>query len=349
MKQINVNIEKKYSIYSIESFDDFDSSIFDFKPYKNIMIITDDNVYPKYYGKLEKLIPKSCLSYSYIISNGEKSKCLSQAETIIDQMVKCGFHRNDLIIALGGGVVGDLSGFVASIFMRGISFIQIPTTLLAAVDASIGGKTAVDIACGKNLVGTFWQPKAVIQINSIIKELDNSILYEGISEVIKYGVIYDSTIIDLVEEDLYKNIDLIIYKCMQTKVYFVSNDEKEMGLRKILNFGHTFAHAVEECSSYTISHGVAVAYGIVFELYLGMKLNKCSKEYYEKISNIVYRFFNKYDYNFTADAMVNVMKYDKKNENTLITFVIPNGNENLIESIAPEKVEQILRSFMGEI
>ena len=235
---------------------------------KKIMIISDDTVYG-YYGEQVK----GCLEgvyqcYTHIIEHGEQSKNLDTAKEIFTSLIDANLTRSDLIIALGGGVVGDLAGFVASTYLRGVAFVQIPTTLLAQVDSSVGGKVAVDLPQGKNLVGSFYHPKLVLIDPSVLDTLTDGYFKDGMGEVIKYGCIQSRILFERLasyqsKEALLKDMEEIIYICVDCKREVVEEDEKDTGRRMILNFGHTLGHALEQYYGYVReSHGEAVAIGM---------------------------------------------------------------------------------------
>ena len=206
--------------------------------------------------------------YTIVIPAGEESKSLAQVEDIYYQLMDMGITRSDAIVALGGGVVGDLAGFCAATFMRGIDFVQIPTSLLAQVDSSVGGKVGVDLGFGKNLVGAFHQPKAVIIDPQFLDTLEDHYLTDGMGEVIKYGCISSAKLFVRLmgfeyQEDLLEDMEEIIAKCVQIKRNVVESDEKEKGLRRVLNFGHTIGHVIESYFEFKeYSHGEAVAIGM---------------------------------------------------------------------------------------
>ena len=350
MNKIDVTLlNNPYSIYFINDFDEMGLYNYLFNKYKKVLIITDDIVENLYLHKLLYYFRKTNLEvFTHVIKNGESSKNIDSSMKILNFLALNSFHRNDIIVSLGGGVVGDLSGFVASIYMRGIDFIQIPTTLLSAVDASIGGKTAIDIEYGKNLVGTFHQPKAIFQIRSIFKELPQSLIIEGLSEVIKYGAIFNTKILDLVESGFEKNMDDIIYLCAKAKAEIVSVDEKENGLRAILNFGHTFGHALEQYSNYTISHGFAVAYGMLFEIYIAYKMNYCSEAFFNRLGEIITRNIELSCIKYSVDDLIYYMQKDKKNKNDNISFALPNGKKCNIVEFDKTIVAKILYEYIRD-
>lgn len=234
-----------------------------------IHIVTDSNVAPLY---LEQLAQQFELPVSStVIPAGEEHKRLSTVEGIYRDLLAVGFTRKDLIIALGGGVVGDITGFAAATLLRGVSLCQIPTTLLAQVDSSVGGKTGVDLAEGKNLVGAFYQPRLVLIDPEVLNTLPDTTFADGMAEVVKYGYIANPDILDMVSQPDYKaHISDVIYECVKIKRDVVAIDEHDTGLRMILNFGHTVGHAVEKLGNYTeLTHGQAVAIGMVAALRLG--------------------------------------------------------------------------------
>lgn len=228
-----------------------------------IHIVSDSTVAPLYLQKLEQ---QFTLPVTHtIIPAGEEHKRLATVEGIYHDLLASGMTRKDLIVALGGGVVGDITGFAAATFLRGVSLCQIPTTLLAQVDSSVGGKTGVDMPEGKNLVGAFYQPRLVLIDPSVLTTLPEQTFADGMAEVVKYGYISNREILDMVSAPDYKqNIESIICECVKIKRDVVTIDEHDTGLRMILNFGHTIGHAAEKLGNYVdLTHGQAVAVGMV--------------------------------------------------------------------------------------
>ena len=233
-----------------------------------------------------------------LIPDGETSKSLSEAEKLFTRAIEAGLDRKSVVIALGGGVVGDLAGFVAATFMRGINLIQIPTTLLAQVDSSVGGKTAVNHALGKNLIGAFHQPRAVFIDLNFLKTLPEREIKSGLGEVVKYGVISDENFFAYLEDNAEKILqrDLktlahVVKRSCEIKAEVVAADEKESGLRRILNFGHTLAHAIEEQTGYKkYRHGEAVAIGMVAAAQISHELGKTSAENVQRLEKLLKRF-----------------------------------------------------------
>ena len=229
---------------------------------RRVCIVTDKTVEALYSSDLEKRLSGSGFAVSkFVIEGGESSKTLTVAESLLDFMAEMGFTRNDLVVALGGGVVGDLAGFAASMYMRGIEYVQIPTTVLAAVDSSVGGKTAVNLSEGKNLAGAFWQPSLVLCDPDTFLSLPKDVFAAGLAEAIKCSVIADRFMFDDFEIGSY-DIEEVVAKCIAIKARIVEEDETEQGRRMLLNLGHTVGHAIEKASAYEISHGDAVAIGL---------------------------------------------------------------------------------------
>ncbi|MDE6781586.1 MAG: 3-dehydroquinate synthase [Ruminococcus sp.] len=253
-------------------------------------VITDDTVQKLYADTVAGSLKDNGFECSvFAFPNGEQSKNLSTFGQILDFLCESGITRSDIIIALGGGVVGDITGFAAACYLRGVDFVQIPTTLLAQVDSSVGGKTAIDITGGKNLVGAFKQPSLVICDSDTLKTLTPENLSCGMAEVIKYGMIRDSHLFEMLENHTLENVDEImdeiVYTCIDIKRDVVEGDEFDRGERMILNFGHTIGHAIEGWHSYTdYTHGMGVAAGMClitdrFAPELSERLKKCVLAY----------------------------------------------------------------------
>lgn len=326
--------------------------------YDNILIITDQNVYNHQLNKLIDSINAKSI-YEYIIPSGEDSKSLSMYEEIMTYCVRMNLSRKSVIVALGGGVVGDLAGYVASTYMRGVDVIQVPTSLLAQVDSSIGGKTGINLGNFKNIIGTFYQPKLTYINVDALKTLNEEEFLSGMAEVIKYAVIYDYKFLDYLIENSKsilnresEHLYYIVKKCARIKVDVVGIDEKEGGLRKILNFGHTFGHGVEKLCK--ISHGYAVSIGMNMAFKLSLKENIISNDYYELFVKVC----NKYNLplnfemedgidslNNIEEEILNIMKSDKKNSFGKINLVLPIdlGKVEVIDKIEEDKILKIIK------
>lgn len=301
---------------------------------RRIAIITDNIVNSLYADKvIQSLIAQDFTVDKFVFQNGEASKNIETLSDILEFLAEIGFRRNDMLIALGGGVVGDITGFVAAIYMRGISFVQIPTTLLSMVDASIGGKTAIDLRNGKNLAGAFWQPSLVICDTDVIRNLSTDLFSEGMAEVIKCDVIRDMNIIYHVENcSVMENLEKIIEDCIKLKRDIVQQDEFETnGIRNVLNVGHTIAHGIEKLSNYSISHGKAVGIGLVWESIIAYKLGICDEKYIQKIRRAVDNYSLYMAVTYNLDALVKAMVNDKKNTDSRVAFILPTTDKVCIE------------------
>ena len=230
---------------------------------KRAMVVSDDVVFPLYGEKLiSSLNGAGIKSDVFVYQNGEERKRLSTIEALLEEMAEKHFTRSDIVIALGGGVCGDMAGFAAAIYARGIDYVQIPTTLLAAVDSSVGGKTAVDLAHGKNLCGAFHQPILVLCDTDTLSTLKQINVEDGIAEMLKYGIICDRDLFEMVADYTAHDLEELIARCVEIKRDIVSGDEFDKGQRMLLNLGHTVGHAVEAASNFKITHGHGVAIGL---------------------------------------------------------------------------------------
>jgi len=287
-------------------------------------VVTDDVVSELYLEKLLKSLHKKGFETPvFKVKSGEASKNAYTYVSLVEFLAESKLSHSDIVLAFGGGVVGDLAGFASATYLRGIPYIQIPTTLLAAVDSSIGGKTGVDIESGKNLVGTFYQPSAVICDLDLLEGLPPSIFTDGCAEVIKYGVIADSELFYSLKERPQFNLEEIVVKCATIKAEVVCEDEFETGRRKILNFGHTVGHAIEYLSNYNISHGRAVAIGMAIEARAAMKMGVCSDECYNELIDLLHRYGLPYTTRFSAQELSEAALSDKKRRGDKITLVFP--------------------------
>ncbi|MFA4966810.1 MAG: 3-dehydroquinate synthase [Candidatus Margulisiibacteriota bacterium] len=295
---------------------------------KTQVVIISDHTVGGLYGKWIKNNLKNSNAFLLELPPGEKHKTLSAAAATYDKLIDLKINRDALIIALGGGVIGDLAGFVASTYMRGVDLIHIPTTLLAMVDASIGGKTAVDHHKGKNLIGAFYQPKMVLIDIDVLATLPPKELKNGLAEAVKYGVIKDPAIFKMLEGNPKVTPAFwqkLIYLCAKIKAEVVSKDEREMsGYRMILNFGHTIGHAVESLTGYkAFSHGEAVAFGMVAASLIARKIKLIDQKTYERIKEMVTRLKLPVKAKVSAAKILRSIKLDKKARSGKVRFVLP--------------------------
>ena len=287
-----------------------------------VLTISDDNVAPLWFDTVKESLTASGFEvYSFVIPHGEENKNAVNLLSILNFAAENSFSRSDTFVALGGGVVGDLCGFAAAVYMRGINFVQIPTSLLAAVDSSVGGKTAIDLDAGKNLAGAFHQPKLVICDTDCFNTLPDEEFANGMGEVIKYGMFCDSELLDKLAGDI--DINQTVARCVAIKAKVVEADEFENGERAFLNFGHTIAHAIELLSGYTVPHGSAVAAGMVAITKACVKKGICEKEVLDILSSLLNKFGLPEKFDFEIDEIYSATLKDKKNANGRITLVLP--------------------------
>ena len=264
MQTIHVNTAKPYDVHIGKGLlSEVPARIAAIAKTRRVMLVTDDIVDGLYGEKLQTALRDADFSVEkFVFPNGEAHKRLSTVEGILEQMAAASFSRSDLVLALGGGVVGDMAGFAAAVYARGIDYVQIPTTLLAAVDSSVGGKTAVDLSFGKNLCGAFHQPRMVLCDTDTLQTLGKLQICDGLAEMLKYGVICDADLFAKVENYKNEDMDSLIARCVEIKRDVVIGDEFDRGQRMLLNLGHTVGHAIEAASKYTVTHGHAVAIGM---------------------------------------------------------------------------------------
>lgn len=335
MKIINLNLEKNsYKIaVGINIFKEQIQNYLNQNKYHKIFVLCDENVY-----KLHKKLILSSLPAGIIIeiSQGESSKSFKFFNQLCENILKIGIDRKSLIVAIGGGVVGDLSGFCASVLLRGIDFIQVPTTLLSMVDSSVGGKTGINSKYGKNLIGSFYQPKFVICDINFLQSLNLREFRSGYGEVIKYGLIYDQEFFKYLQINLSnifsKKTESLIYiieKSCRIKAEIVGKDERENNVRALLNFGHTFGHSIETETKYSslILHGEAVAIGMAMASKLSNQLNFIDKsEYEEIISHLKKSGFElnlkNFEIKFKLNNLIKNLYKDKKTQNNQLNFIL---------------------------
>jgi 3-dehydroquinate synthase len=318
---------------------------------KKIAVITDSNLEKLYGENLKKIIEEKGFNTKIIsVKPGEQSKSIDSLKEIYNEFSRFKLGREDLIMTFGGGVVGDLGGFAASTYLRGVPYIQVPTSLLAQVDSSIGGKVAVDLPWGKNLVGSFYHPKAVFIDPEMLKTLDKKFLSDGLAEVIKYGFIRDKNIIHELmnytnDEDLLDNIDPLIFKCCSIKKSVVEVDEKDFGERMLLNFGHTLGHAVEKYYNYKeYTHGEAVAIGMAEITRKSEKLHITEKG----ASKCIEEVLRKYELPYKAPSMnseevFNTIVLDKKSTGESINLImLKRIGEGVIRKVSINELEHYI-------
>ena len=335
MKTININLEKRsYPIYVgeglLENYDLLKKHISN----KKVAIITNDKIAPLYLEKISNTLSVEKEIIPIILPDGEVFKNFETLNLIYDTLLKNKANRQITLIALGGGVIGDITGFAAATFMRGVDFIQIPSTLLSQVDSSVGGKTGINHPLGKNMIGAFYQPKCVIADINLLETLPDKELSAGLAEVIKYGLIRDSSFFEwlennvegIIKRDSQLLIEAVVRSC-QNKVDIVESDEFESGIRAILNLGHTFGHAIETATGYgKWLHGEAIAIGMVMAAYLSEQMGWLTKEENQRIKSLIV------DANLpinppeiSKQEFLDLMQLDKKTKEDQINLVLQQG------------------------
>ncbi len=326
MKTIHVNTGSPYDIYIERDILDCCGKIIkEVSSAQKVTVITDSNVAPLYKWRvLNALAEEGLTATAHVFQAGEQSKNLNTVAEMYNTLAEFKMTRKDIIIALGGGVTGDMAGFAAATYLRGIDFIQIPTSLLAQVDSSVGGKTGVDIVQGKNLVGAFYQPKAVLIDPNTLNTLPDKFICDGMAEVIKYGCIKDCAFFDeLAKGTALDNIEDVIERCVTIKRDVVSRDEKESGERMLLNFGHTLGHAIEKIYNFTgITHGMAVAIGMVLITKAGERRGITQNGTADKISEVCRKYGLPTTDNASFEEIASSAQTDKKTVGTDINLVL---------------------------
>jgi len=295
---------------------------------KKICIVTDDNVSSLYRSPVKESLKEAGFEVvSFVFPHGEAYKSLTTVSKLLDFLAYKQLTRSDAVVALGGGITGDLAGFAASVYLRGIRFIQMPTTLLAAVDSSVGGKTGVNLSAGKNLAGAFWQPSLVLFDTNTIRSLSYDLLLDGAAEAIKAGVIADkelfsyiSHVTELTDPEV---ITELSSRAIRIKQQVVETDERDTGVRQLLNFGHTIGHAIEKRSSFSISHGHAVAMGMVIVARACLKNGWSEEDCLTPLLNSMNKFGFPLDCPYNAAELTQAALKDKKRTGDTITLVIP--------------------------
>ena len=314
-------------------------------------LISDQTVY-QHYGQTVKTSLESTGKrvVELVVPAGEKSKSFERYQELLEQMLTQRMDRGSAVVALGGGVVGDLAGFVAASFMRGIRMIQIPTTLLAQVDSSVGGKVGINLPAAKNSVGAFWHPDSVFIDPHVLNTLDEDNIRSGLAEVVKYGVIMDAEFFAFLEKQVdainRRDTDVmvqLIEHCCRLKAEVVQEDERETsGRRAILNYGHTFGHAIESCLGYgQVLHGHAVGMGMTAAAILAIQLGRVDSDFLERQTNLLEQLQIPFRFpTGSHQSMLEAMKFDKKNDQGVLRFILPTrlGHVDMVSSVEPTQV-----------
>ena len=289
-----------------------------------VCVVTDDTVDSLYGERLTASLENAGYRWEkFVIPHGEASKNADNFIKILNFLAEKQFTRTDVVTALGGGVVGDLAGFAAACYNRGMLFVQLPTTLLAAVDSSVGGKTAIDLDAGKNLAGAFYQPRLVLCDYATLDTLSDEIFRDGCAEVIKYAVIADGALFEQLKKPIKEQMEQVITRCVEIKRDVVIEDEFDTGLRQILNFGHTVGHAVEANSHFTISHGQGVAIGMAIEAKAAFKQGYCSESCAGAIIDLIRAYQLPTESPYGASTLCEKALSDKKRRGNAISLIVP--------------------------
>lgn len=346
MKTVPINASKSYSVLIGSGLlADLGARVKDIAGVCKAAIVSDSNVHPLYGQKVSDSLEKAGFQIvTFVFPAGESSKNGDTYLKLLNFLAENHLTRTDCLIALGGGVVGDLTGFAAATYLRGISYIQVPTTLLAAVDSSVGGKTAIDLTAGKNLCGAFYQPSLVLCDTDTLNTLPDDIFRDGCAEVIKYGVLYDEALFDLLAQTgLHFPREDVIARCVQWKRDVVIQDEFDRGQRQKLNLGHTIGHGVEAHSRFAISHGKAVAIGMAIVSRAAAAMGQCPPSVSHRICQVIRQFGLPTHTDFTARQLYNAALSDKKRSGQTVNLIVPTDIGNCI--IQPTAVHD-LQSFI---
>lgn len=326
MNIVSVSASQKYDVIIGDNLlSDLGKCAAKIRPNCTVVIISDTNVWPLYGNCAVSSISSAGLAQiHFVIPAGENSKNAKTYLEIVNFLAENKITRSDLIIALGGGVVGDITGFAAATYLRGLSYLQVPTTLLAMVDSSVGGKTAIDLPAGKNLLGAFKQPSLVLCDISTLSTLPESVFIDGCAEVIKYGMLYDAELVQyLMTAGLNFDRELVITKCVTYKRDVVQEDEFDVGARQKLNFGHTIGHAIESMSNFRITHGMAVAAGMSIVTKAAFNKKLCSEATYQTLTKLLERFNLPVETNYSAHELYTSALSDKKRSGGSVNLIIP--------------------------
>ncbi len=345
MKTIEINTGKKYQVLLGRDLISKSSELIkDAGIFGKVCIITDKNLEPLYLDKLASVLSNGGFDVCrFVVDGGESSKSGQEFLQICEFLAKNAFTRTDCVLALGGGIVGDLTGFVASAFARGIKFVQMPTSLLSLVDSSVGGKTAINLSHGKNLVGAFYQPNLVIGDLDTLNTLPEVEFACGMAEVIKYATVFDKSLFELLERNDKKNLETIVERCIIHKKNVVELDEFDNGQRQLLNFGHTLGHAIEKISQFSISHGVAVGLGMIEIVKACIKAEYCEKNVLDRLCNLLELNGLMVENPYSISKLYETTLIDKKRKGDNISAVVCKGiGECVVKEMSMEKWKEFI-------
>ncbi len=328
--------------------------VHDRSPYSRAVVVTDENVEEPYAAAAASSLAEFADAELLVVPSGETSKCVELAEVLWEKMLEVGADRKTVVVAVGGGVVGDLAGFAAATYARGIALVQVPTTLLAQVDSSVGGKVGVNLPGAKNMVGAFWQPRGVLIDTAVLATLPEREYRSGLAEVVKYGVILDEAFFALLEANVdglnNRQDDLlrrVVRRCCELKADVVARDEREeTGVRAVLNYGHTFCHAIETLSGYgELLHGEAVSIGMLCASRLAERLGRVDASFTQRQNDLLAALGLPVQLPpLDVEEMLAVMARDKKTESGRLRFVLPTqmGRVELVEDVDPDQAREAI-------
>ncbi|EHL20206.1 hypothetical protein HMPREF9628_00051 [Peptoanaerobacter stomatis] len=349
--EVAVNTDDEYKVMIGNDLLNKTGEILSALGFKKIAIITDNKVWSIYKEELEKSLKCSNIHYEVLIFlHGENSKSVQNYLKGIDFLAENNYRRSDALLAFGGGVIGDLGGFISATYQRGMQFVQLPTTLLAGVDSSVGGKTAINLKQGKNLLGAFKQPKKVICDLSLYKTMDKKYFLDGVAETIKYSILSSKEMFyelfsPIKQDDL--RLEYLVKCCVEYKAKIVALDEQDNDIRRLLNLGHTIGHSIEKLSNYSITHGFAVAIGICYIAKLSYVLNLITKEIAKDIVNCIETNDLPISTDFTPEEIFQNSILDKKCEDDTITVIlIQDIGSCVLKKISLLKWKQYIKSAM---
>lgn len=317
---------------------------------RKCVVISDSNVAPLYADMLMSHLESSGFETEpFVIEAGEESKNPENLVKAADFLVECDLTRSDVLIALGGGVITDLCGLCGALYQRGVAVVQIPTSLLAMVDSSVGGKTAVNLKKGKNMFGAFYQPKAVICDSTLLKTLPKEEFSNGMAEVIKYAVLRGGRILEIISENIENNLDELLQECVKIKCDYVCDDEFDKGVRQFLNLGHTVGHAIERVSDFATAHGSAVAQGMCIIAKACEKASFCNMDTVDRIKKLCEKYDLTTASEYSAEELYKASLSDKKRDSDEITVVMIRDFGNcILEKMKTESLKDLIKNGIGD-
>ena len=338
MLKLKVKASKKYDIVidnDISGLSNFSKVITG----DRVAVITDKNVNALYPSALNDFLNGKTVK-TYVVESGEKSKSAEVYLSILEKLLKDGFKRKDTIVAFGGGVVGDLAGFISATYMRGINLIQIPTTILSAVDSSVGGKTAINLEGAKNIVGAFYQPSLVYISLDFFKTLPQRELFSGKGEILKYAFLSKSVTPEMIKGEI---TEKLVYECVKIKRDIVNKDEKEKSVRALLNLGHTVGHAIESLSGLKLSHGECVAIGLKYAVNISAKLYSLPLDAVTKMQNLLSLYGKDLTVEYTKEQILDKIKLDKKGQGDKVKFItLEKVGKPKIHTLTLNEIEELI-------